>query len=59
MIVVDSVAMHLQVRSRDTLVLGTASPVSQQSRALPHSGEVTWPTSSGTSLHRPSTSPSR
>ena len=51
--------MHLQARFHDTLVLATASPVSQQSRALPHSGEVTWPMSSGTSLHRPSTLPSR
>lgn len=50
---------HVQVRSQGILALATASPVSQQSKGLLHSGEVTWLMSSDTSPHRPSTLPSR
>lgn len=49
----------LQVRSPDILALEIVSPVSQQSKGLPHSGGVTWPMSSVTSPHRLSTLPSR
>lgn len=55
----DQVSFGLQVRFLGTLASATASPVSQQSKDLPHSGEATWPMSSGISPHRPSTLPSR